>query len=131
MKYFGDIYGHAKPPVLGSFALKEIEDTAREVMKDHLREYYHPLKSQLLIRTRVLAAYMYTFGSAGTCSTDAANRRAFNRWKIVPAMLRDCTNRNVEVSIYERVIPLSDVFLYLGRQRSLDRSSTHLFSSHP
>ncbi|KAG1829857.1 FMN-dependent alpha-hydroxy acid dehydrogenase [Suillus variegatus] len=82
MKYFGDIYGHAKPPVLGSFALKEIEDTAREVMKDHL------------------PAYMYTFGSAGTCSTDAANRRAFNRWKIVPAMLRDCTNRNVETTIF-------------------------------
>jgi lactate 2-monooxygenase len=128
MKYFNDVYGYAKPPVLGSFAIKEIEEKAREVMKDHLRECYHPFKSQL---TRVLAAYMYTFGSAGTCSTDAANKRAFNRWKIVPAMLKDCTNRNVEVSIHERVIPLSNVFLHLGRQRFLGRSSTRLFSSRP
>ncbi|KAG2121565.1 FMN-dependent alpha-hydroxy acid dehydrogenase [Suillus cothurnatus] len=96
MKYFNDVYGYAKPPVLGSFAIKEIEEKAREVMKDHLRECYHSFKSQL---TRVLAAYMYTFGSAGTCSTDAANKRAFNRWKIVPAMLKDCTNRNVETTI--------------------------------
>ncbi|KAG1727062.1 FMN-dependent alpha-hydroxy acid dehydrogenase [Suillus paluster] len=80
-KYFLDIYGQAKPPVLGSFAVKEIEDKAREVMKDHL------------------PAYMYTFGSAGTCSTDAANRRAFDRWKIVPAMLKDCSNRSVETKI--------------------------------
>ncbi|KAG0697637.1 FMN-dependent alpha-hydroxy acid dehydrogenase [Suillus ampliporus] len=81
-KYFLDIYGQAKPPVLGSFAVKEIEDKAREVMKDHL------------------PAYMYTFGSAGTCSTDAANRRAFDRWKIVPAMLKDCTNRSIETTIF-------------------------------
>jgi hypothetical protein len=49
MKYFGDIYGHVKPPVLGSFAVKEIEGKAREVMKDHLCECYHSLKSQFLI----------------------------------------------------------------------------------
>jgi hypothetical protein len=71
---------------------------------------------------------MYTFGSAGTCSTDAANRRAFNRWKIVPAMLNDCTNRNVEVSIYERVIPLSNVFcVWLDNDpwREVPRASFH------
>lgn len=48
MKYFGDIYGQAKPPVLGSFAVKKIEDKAREVMKDHLRECYHSLKYAIL-----------------------------------------------------------------------------------
>ncbi|KAG0696091.1 FMN-dependent alpha-hydroxy acid dehydrogenase [Suillus ampliporus] len=81
-KYFKDIYEQAKPPVLGSFALKEIEDKAREVMKDHL------------------PAYMFVFGSAGTGSTDAANRRALDRWKIVPAVLKDCTNRSVETTIF-------------------------------
>lgn len=68
---------------------------------------------------------MYTFGSAGTCSTDAANRRAFNRWKIVPAMLKDCTTRNVEVSIYERVIPLSNIYQDNNPRRKVQRASFH------
>jgi len=71
---------------------------------------------------------MYTFGSAGTCSTDIANRRAFDRWKIVPAMLKDCTDRNIEVSGYERLLPLFPHVHYLGRQRSSERSSRRPFS---
>lgn len=39
------IYGQAKLPVLGTVSVKEIEDKAREVMKDHLREFYHPLQA--------------------------------------------------------------------------------------
>lgn len=33
-----DIYAQVKPPVLGTVAVKEIEDKAREAMKDNLRE---------------------------------------------------------------------------------------------
>jgi isopentenyl diphosphate isomerase/L-lactate dehydrogenase-like FMN-dependent dehydrogenase len=40
---------------------------------------------------------MYTFGSAGTCSTEYANRKAFEKWRIVPRMLRDATVRDLEV----------------------------------
>ncbi|KAH7905926.1 FMN-dependent alpha-hydroxy acid dehydrogenase [Hygrophoropsis aurantiaca] len=75
------IYGSGKAPVLGTVDIKEIEDKAREAMKDHL------------------PAYMYTFGSAGTCSTHAANRKAFDRFKIVPRMLRDATARKIETTI--------------------------------
>ena len=41
---------------------------------------------------------MYTFGSAGTCSTDLANKRAFERYQLVPRMLVDATNRSIEAS---------------------------------
>ncbi|OAX37583.1 FMN-dependent alpha-hydroxy acid dehydrogenase [Rhizopogon vinicolor AM-OR11-026] len=79
--YLMNIYGQAKLPILGTVAVKEIEDKAREAMKDKM------------------PAYMYTFGSAGTCSTDVANRRAFDRWKIIPSMLKECTNRSIETTI--------------------------------
>ena len=72
---------------------------------------------------------MYTFGSAGTCSTDVANKRAFDRWKIVPAMLKECTNRSIEVSNRSRLIPLPHVF-HLGRQRYSERGSKRPFSFH-
>ena len=45
------------------------------------------------------AAYMYTFGSAGTWATDVANKKALESWKIVPRMLVDATNRKLEVRI--------------------------------
>ena len=40
---------------------------------------------------------MYVFGSAGVWKTYEANRKAFNKWAIIPRMLRDCTVRNLEV----------------------------------
>lgn len=36
------IYGQVKLPVLGTVAFKEIEDKAREAMKDQLRECCYP-----------------------------------------------------------------------------------------
>ncbi|KAN0088010.1 FMN-dependent dehydrogenase [Tylopilus felleus] len=82
VQFFLDIYIQAQPPILGTVNLKEIEDKAREVMKDHL------------------PAYMYTFGSAGTCLTDVANKKALENWKIVPRMLIGATNRNLETTIF-------------------------------
>ena len=35
-------------------------------------------------------AYGYVAGSAGTGDTARANREAFQRWRIVPRMLRGC-----------------------------------------
>lgn len=40
---------------------------------------------------------MYTFGSAGQGEADAANRIEFEKWKIIPRMLRDATHRNLNV----------------------------------
>jgi isopentenyl diphosphate isomerase/L-lactate dehydrogenase-like FMN-dependent dehydrogenase len=43
------------------------------------------------------AAFMYTFGSAGTSSTYRNNLEALEQWRIVPRMLRNATDRNLEV----------------------------------
>lgn len=77
--YLVDIYVRGRPPVLGTVNIKDIEEKAKEAMKDHI------------------PAYMYTFGSAGTCSTDSANKRAFENYKLIPRMLVDVSNRNIEV----------------------------------
>lgn len=76
------VYQGGQPPVLGTVDIKEIEEKAREAMKDDI------------------PAYMYTFGSAGTCSTDLANKKAFGRYKLVPQMLVDASNRSIETTIF-------------------------------
>jgi len=44
-----------------------------------------------------LGAFMYTFGNAGTGGTHRNNLEALEQWRIVPRMLRDATNRNLDV----------------------------------
>ena len=40
---------------------------------------------------------MYTFGSAGISSTYRNNLEALEKWRIIPRMLRNATDRNLEV----------------------------------
>ena len=47
--------------------------------------------------TSCSAAYMYTFGNAGTGGTYRNNLEALEQWRIVPRMLRDATHRNLDV----------------------------------
>ncbi|KAF9810311.1 hypothetical protein IEO21_06999 [Rhodonia placenta] len=75
-------YANRAPPVLGTVNIQELEDRAREKLKN--RE----------------DAFMYVCGSAGTNSTTANNRNEFQRWKIIPRMLYDATNRSVETTIF-------------------------------
>lgn len=81
ISWLSQIYSSGKGPVLGTVDVQEIEDKAREVMKDNS------------------TAYLYTLKSAGTCSTDDANRKAFDRWKLVPRVLNNVTLRNIETTI--------------------------------
>lgn len=104
IKFLMDIYTLAQPPILGTVDLKEIEANAREVMRNHLRAFransfalsMADQRNRLLVSA---AAYMYTFGSAGTCSTDLANKKSFENWKIIPRMLIGATNRILEVCV--------------------------------
>ena len=99
-KFLMDIYMQAQPPILGTVNIKEIEEKAREVMKDHMRTFRdYPLTPSMTDQSHRLfwtASYMYTFGSAGTCMTDEANKKALENWKIVPRMLVDTANRSLE-----------------------------------
>ena len=56
---------------------------------------------------RVLApkAFAYLAGGAGAETTMRANRAAFERWRIVPRMLRDVSERDTSVELFGRRIP--------------------------
>jgi lactate 2-monooxygenase len=47
-------------------------------------------------------AFAYLAGGAGTESTMRANRAAFEKWRIVPRMLRDVSKRNTSVDLFGR-----------------------------
>jgi len=49
--------------------------------------------------------YWYVAGAAGTGSTAAANRAAFDRWRIVPRMLRDASERDLRTELFGRSYP--------------------------
>ncbi|HEU4566948.1 MAG TPA: alpha-hydroxy-acid oxidizing protein [Marmoricola sp.] len=44
-------------------------------------------------------AWAYVYGGAGSGATMAANRRAFDRWQIVPRMLRDTSSRDLSTTL--------------------------------
>ncbi|KIY52021.1 oxidoreductase [Fistulina hepatica ATCC 64428] len=81
--YMESIYRSGKPPKpLGTVDFKEIEEMARQKLKDYP------------------GAFLYTFGGAGTNSTRHANRLALDNYKIIPRMLVDSTNRSLEVTLF-------------------------------
>lgn len=50
-------------------------------------------------------AFAYLAGGAGVGSTMAANRAAFERWRIVPRMLVDTSSRDTGVTLFGRTLP--------------------------
>ena len=49
--------------------------------------------------------WAYAAGGAGEGATMRANREAFDRWKIVPRMLRDVSRRDLTVELFGRTLP--------------------------
>jgi lactate 2-monooxygenase len=50
-------------------------------------------------------AYAYIAAGAGGSATVRANRAAFDRWRIVPRMLRDVSERDTSVELFGRRLP--------------------------
>ena len=50
-------------------------------------------------------AFGYLAGGAGRESTQNRNRMAFERWQILPRMLRDVSNRDLSVELLGRKLP--------------------------
>ena len=48
--------------------------------------------------------FAYVAGGAGGEATMAANRAAFDKWRIVPRILRDVSNRDLSVSLFGRTL---------------------------
>src|SRR5829696_7601452 len=56
-------------------------------------------------RALTAAAYAYVAGGAGSEATQRANRAAFDRWAVVPRVLRDVSSRDTSVELFGRRIP--------------------------
>jgi len=50
-------------------------------------------------------AYSYVAGGAGDEATQRANRAAFDRWAVVPRVLRDVSSRDTSVELFGRRLP--------------------------
>ena len=59
-------------------------------------------------------AFAYIAGSAGNESTASANRAAFDRWQIVPRMLRDVSERDLTVELFGKTYPFPVIAAPVG-----------------
>ncbi|MFC6883989.1 MULTISPECIES: lactate 2-monooxygenase [Actinomadura] len=64
-------------------------------------------------------AFGYVAGSAGSEATARANREAFDRWRIVPRMLRDVSVRDLSVEVLGTAMPAPVLLAPIGVQSIL------------
>ncbi|WP_049996746.1 alpha-hydroxy-acid oxidizing protein [Halococcus sediminicola] len=78
----------------------------------------HPVRYEELERQAMAAmsdeAAAYVAGGAGTEDTISENRRAFADWRIVPRMLRDVAERDLQVSLFDTEFELPVLLAPLG-----------------
>jgi lactate 2-monooxygenase len=60
--------------------------------------------------------FWYVAGGAGSGATVRANREAFERWRLVPRMLRDATNRSLATTVLGTPMPAPVVLAPIGVQ---------------
>jgi lactate 2-monooxygenase len=60
--------------------------------------------------------FWYVAGGAGSGATVRANREAFERWRLVPRMLRDATNRSLATTVLGTAMPAPVVLAPIGVQ---------------
>ncbi|KXN80613.1 hypothetical protein AN958_09423 [Leucoagaricus sp. SymC.cos] len=86
------------PQPLGTVVFDEIEERAREKLKQYP------------------GAFMYAGGNAGTHQTYRANRRAFERYGIIPRMLVDSTFRDIRVNLFGKTYSAPLIMAPIGVQ---------------
>lgn len=72
-------------------------------------------------RRMTRTAYGYVAGSAGSEATAKANRDAFDRWRIVPRMLRDTSARDLSVELFGTTLPAPVLLGPIGVLSIVDR----------
>ena len=77
--------------------VEKLEKLAREHLIEVASEGVSSAGQCSIKLNKSSGAFLYVFGSAGVWKTYEANRKAFDKWAIIPRMLRDCTVRNLEV----------------------------------
>jgi isopentenyl diphosphate isomerase/L-lactate dehydrogenase-like FMN-dependent dehydrogenase len=99
--YQGEIYLNALGGTLPEFTTNadELEASARQRLEP--------------------GPYWYVAGAAGVGATARANREAFDRWRIVPRMLRDATVRDLSTTVLGTSMPAPLLVAPIGVQSIL------------
>jgi lactate 2-monooxygenase len=69
------------------------------------------------------SAFAYISTGAGTGGTVRENREAFDRWKIVPRVLRDVSNRDTSVELFGSRFPTPFMLAPIGVLEMVDRGA--------
>ena len=64
-------------------------------------------------------AYAYVAGGAGSEATKVENRRALDRWRLVPRMLRDVAERDLSVELFGQTLSVPFLLAPIGVQSIL------------
>jgi isopentenyl diphosphate isomerase/L-lactate dehydrogenase-like FMN-dependent dehydrogenase len=96
--YANEIYLQGLSDVRPAFTTdpSALEDAAREIMEP--------------------GPFWYVAGAAGSGSTKRANIEAFDRWRLVPRMLRDATDRSPATTVLGTAMPAPVLLAPLGVQ---------------
>src|SRR5512140_673638 len=65
-------------------------------------------------RSMSAEAFAYVAGGAGLETTLDANRRAFERWRILPHVLNDVSQRDTTVELFGRKLPVPLLLAPIG-----------------
>ena len=68
-------------------------------------------------------AWAYVAGSSGAEETAAANRRALDRWQIVPRVLRDVSDRDLSVTLFGHRYPAPVLAAPVGVLELVDKQA--------
>jgi isopentenyl diphosphate isomerase/L-lactate dehydrogenase-like FMN-dependent dehydrogenase len=68
-------------------------------------------------------AYSYVAGGAGDEVTQRANRAAFDKWAVVPRVLRDCSDRDTSIELFGRRLPAPLLLGPVGALELVDREA--------
>src|SRR6185312_7427625 len=68
-------------------------------------------------------AYSYVAGGAGNEVTQRANRAAFDKWAVVPRVLRDASDRDTSIELFGRRLPAPLLLGPVGALELVDREA--------
>ncbi len=102
-------------PVVGLGRLRQAGIYARGVfgVKPRIPTSWPDL-NRLAQRKLSARAYGYVAGGAGSEHTMRADRAAFDRWQLVPRMLRDVSARDTSVELFGRRLPVPILLAPIG-----------------
>ncbi len=107
------------PPNQSQYGPNRQEEVYRSgMLRNELPKYpvsFEDLEQRALEKLDDEAA-AYVAGGAGSESTMAANDRAFDEWQILPRMLRDISERDLSLELFDTELPAPVLLAPIGVQ---------------